>query len=273
MVQLTAEDNINGSGVAKTYLSTDRVNWHEGTTISIETNGQHTVYFYSVDVAGNVEETQWVEFKIDRTAPVTSVVLDPAVADGENGWYKSPVKLTFTVSDEGGSGVAETSYSRDGTSYTTGLSVVIDTDGEHTIWYRSTDGAGNAEEPKSVSFKIDQTKPEWNAEGVSAVRTLGSILELDLAARASDATSGVASVSATLNGVPWDGSATVLTQPGNNILVVTVKDYAGNVYTTGELNIPVHYVFSGFEDYTRVIKRGSRSSPFFSVKTPPVTGM
>lgn len=118
-------------------------------------------------------------------------------------------------------------------------------------------GAGNAEEPKSVSFKIDQTKPEWNAEGVSAVRTLGSILELDLAARASDATSGVASVSATLNGVPWDGSATVLTQPGNNILVVTVKDYAGNVYTTGELNIPVHYVFSGFEDYTRVIKRGS----------------
>ena len=42
------------------------------TPFAVTEDGEHTVYFYSVDVAGNVEDEQSIEFKIDQTAPTIS---------------------------------------------------------------------------------------------------------------------------------------------------------------------------------------------------------
>ena len=39
----------------------------------------------------------------------------------------------------------------------------VEEDGEHTIAYRSIDGAGNAEGFKSVDFKVDASAPRTTA--------------------------------------------------------------------------------------------------------------
>ena len=58
-VHLTAGDSL--SGVAHTYYSLDAGPWLEGTQVLVAAppdgsgNGDHTVWYYSTDNAGNVE--------------------------------------------------------------------------------------------------------------------------------------------------------------------------------------------------------------------------
>jgi hypothetical protein len=72
-VTLTATDGKWPAGVDYTMYKVDSGAWTEYTTpIVVSTDGQHTVYFYSVDLAipPNTEATQQVSFKMDKTAPV-----------------------------------------------------------------------------------------------------------------------------------------------------------------------------------------------------------
>ena len=96
----------------------------------------------------------------DITPPVTTCTLNPEEPDGLNGWYVSDVEVTLNATDDM-SGVNVTEYRINGGSiqiYTEPFTVTID--GLHTVEYRSIDYAGNAEDWKSVEFKIDQTPPE-----------------------------------------------------------------------------------------------------------------
>jgi len=96
----------------------------------------------------------------DTTPPETTATLSPEAPDGENGWYVSPVEVTLDASDDG-SGVAATEYRVDGGPWTeyTGPFEVSE-DGEHVVDFRSTDEAGNVEDAKSASFRIDATAPD-----------------------------------------------------------------------------------------------------------------
>ncbi|MDF2902977.1 MAG: hypothetical protein K0S25_615 [Bacillus sp. (in: firmicutes)] len=69
-VELSATDDL--SGVAKTFYSVNGSEFVEGTTVTVNEEGINKVSFYSVDNAGNIEETKTVEVKIDKTAPVVS---------------------------------------------------------------------------------------------------------------------------------------------------------------------------------------------------------
>jgi PKD repeat protein/type 1 glutamine amidotransferase/glucose/arabinose dehydrogenase len=90
----------------------------------------------------------------DHTAPVTTATLDPA-SPGAGGTYKRPVTVTLSATDEGGTGVAKTEYRLDGGTFQTYTDPIkVTSDGAHTVEYRSTDGAGNVEDTKSVSFTI-----------------------------------------------------------------------------------------------------------------------
>ena len=77
-----------------------------------------------------------------------------------NGWYTSNVTITLMATDAL-SGSAGTQYSTNGgttwTAYT--APVVLSTDGLFTLFYRSTDNAGNLEGTKSQSISIDKTPP------------------------------------------------------------------------------------------------------------------
>jgi hypothetical protein len=56
IVNLTATDNPSGSGVAATYYALDGGAPHIGTSVVLTAEGAHTIEYWSVDNAGNVEE-------------------------------------------------------------------------------------------------------------------------------------------------------------------------------------------------------------------------
>ncbi|MDP3890535.1 PKD domain-containing protein [Nocardioides sp.] len=101
----------------------------------------------------------------DETAPVTTITLTPAEADGEAGWYVSAPSFTLAATDGDGSGVASTEYRiGDGpwTDYP-GEAVELDGQGDLTVTYRSTDEAGNVEEPGNSTVKVDTVAPAVEA--------------------------------------------------------------------------------------------------------------
>lgn len=67
---LSATDNM--SGVAATYYSIDGGSIIPGTTFTLETDGIHTIQFYSQDWAGNIEPSQTAIVKVDQTPPVVT---------------------------------------------------------------------------------------------------------------------------------------------------------------------------------------------------------
>jgi PKD repeat protein len=94
----------------------------------------------------------------DASAPFTVAVTSPAAPNGADGWFTTPVNVTFSAQDNT-SGISWTEYSIDGGPFVEGTSAALDTDGTHTLAYRSEDLVGNIEEPGSFIMKIDTTHP------------------------------------------------------------------------------------------------------------------
>lgn len=119
--------------------------------------GVHTLQFYGIDNAGNVEVTNTEYYKLDNVAPYTQ-------DDAPSGVQKQPVTVTFYSSDDI-SGVENTYYTTDGsipnTNSPSGSSVVLDTTGDYIIKYFSEDFAGNQEAVResSVEVEVDTEAP------------------------------------------------------------------------------------------------------------------
>jgi len=143
----------------------------------------------------------------DTVAARTTHTLDPASADGAGGWYKSPVRVTLSATDnEGGSGVDYVEYRNQGASSWTRYSApfTVSAAGSHTIEYRSVDKAGNVEPTRSVAFKLDATAPtttaKLNGEAPQASYTGPVTVDLD----ATDGSgSGVARTEVRVDGGEW----------------------------------------------------------------------
>ncbi|MFW9966331.1 MAG: tandem-95 repeat protein, partial [Candidatus Thorarchaeota archaeon] len=89
---------------------------------------------------------------IDVTPPVTMVQFTGV--EGEYGWYHSDVEVTLTATDDA-SGVASTVYSLNGFTWIPYSGpFVLSNPGEVTVYYYSTDNAGNVEDVKSATIKI-----------------------------------------------------------------------------------------------------------------------
>ena len=136
-LSLTASD-VGGSGVSATYYRLDGSDATTGTEIAVAAEGAHTLQFWSVDFANNVEPTRTLDFLVDRTAPMTSS--DATAA------YVGTATITLTATDNpGGSGVAKTYYQLDSAGQTEGTVVNVSTPGPHSLHYWSVDNAGNVE--------------------------------------------------------------------------------------------------------------------------------
>jgi PKD repeat protein len=125
--------------------------------------------FATPDLSGSVQ------FPDDNKAPTTIHAFNPAQPNGDDGWYTGTVRVTLTGTDEaGGSGVEQMMYRIDGGApQPYGGPFNFPAEGEHTLQYRSVDGAGNAEEYKSVSLKVDGTAPVTRVK-TSPGRPLGT---------------------------------------------------------------------------------------------------
>jgi PKD repeat protein len=99
----------------------------------------------------------------DTTAPATTLTASPAAPAGGT-WFTSPPQITLSaVDDAAGSGVQKTEYRVDGGSFQTYTTPFSFPAGDHTVQYRSIDGAGNAEAEQSFSAKVDPNAPTTTA--------------------------------------------------------------------------------------------------------------
>ncbi|MBI4991592.1 MAG: thrombospondin type 3 repeat-containing protein [Candidatus Harrisonbacteria bacterium] len=184
---------------------------------------------------------------LDQTKPITMLTKTPAAPDGTNGWYKAPFGVTLTCSD---SGTGETSGCQaNGTKYSinggalvayTGT-FLIDQDGTYTISYFSSDNAGNVEDQKSVSEKLDATLPastatfsDSDSDGVPNIA--------NVALNATDSLSGVAGISYALDTNPLTvvnaAIASVTFPSGIHTLRYFATDNAGNASSEKTLKYP-----------------------------------
>ncbi|MFZ3060900.1 MAG: chitobiase/beta-hexosaminidase C-terminal domain-containing protein [Candidatus Methanoperedens sp.] len=229
LVTLTAKDNE--SGAAATYYTIDgtepTVNSSRGTTFTILNDGIYTIKYFSMDKAGNVEQTKTAinQVKIDKTPPLTT-----GNADGQ--WHNSSVAVMLSASDAG-SGVMETYYTPDGSIPTAssqkGATISISGEGNHTIRYYSVDNAGNAEQPNAAIVKIDKTPPQTVDDSDNMWHTADVTLNIT----ASDNISGIESIRYIVDGIEQVSYSpniqlTFNKEGVNNITYFSV-DNAGNV--------------------------------------------
>ena len=157
-VTLAATDAL--SGVAATAYTVDGGEPRPYTgAFEVTGEGEHTVTFWSTDVAGNREQAAApLSVRIDGAAPRTELI-SPVPAEG---WLPSgDVPLAFTADDGAGSGVAATFYAvGDGEPQRYGAPVTAELpSGEHTVRFWSTDVAGNVEKPRTTTVRVDVDGP------------------------------------------------------------------------------------------------------------------
>jgi uncharacterized protein YjdB len=232
-VSLNAVDS--GSGVLATYYTVDGGDQQTGATVTITTEGTHTIAYWSEDKAGNLETRHTVSFGIDRSAPVTTAVVTPSQPDGQNGWYVHSVTVTLTA-DDNLSGAIKTEYSLDGgstwQSYTVPLILSQDSK-QYTLEYRSTDNAGNEEAAKMITFKLDATAPTITVSGV-VYGSYSDSVDIEPVIVLGDNLSGVDNSKTTItldtHGVQPGATIPLYTLPlGLHTFIVSACDQAGNV--------------------------------------------
>ena len=227
-IKLTATDA--GSGVASTYYKLDGAAQTAGTTIAVNTVGAHTIEFWSVDVAGNIETHKTASFTV--TAPVPVDATAPVTVSDAKATYVSSATIKLTATDAG-SGVASTYYKLDGAAQTAGTTIAVNTVGAHTIEFWSVDVAGNIETHKTASFTVTAPVPVDATAPVTvsdAKATYVSSATIKLTA--TDAGSGVASTYYKLDGAAQTAGTTIAVNTvGAHTIEFWSVDVAGNIET------------------------------------------
>jgi len=186
----------------------------------------------------------------DTTPPTTSIACNGTTCATS---YISAVSVSLSATDTGGSGVDRTVYTTDGSDPTaasptyTGPFTVAQTT---TVKYFSIDKAGNAESVKSrlIQINADTVAPTvsmTNPANGASVRRNSTVA---LAANASDAGSGIAQVTFTVDG---NTLGTDTTAPyglnwrprnvslGQHSLRAIARDVAGNTTTSAARTVTV----------------------------------
>lgn len=214
---------VNGSIVATTTAA-------HFTVHGLTPDTTYSFHVEATDVAGNTAAdgdvltvTTAPILQADTTAPTTTMSAAPAT--NASGWNTSDVVVTLSATDnQGGSGVAATHYTLDGTQHVYTAPVSISAEGVHALTYWSVDSAGNAEASHSATVRIDKTAPVLNITTPASTGTY--YLRQSVAANwtATDALSGIASA----NGTAPNGGALDTSVAGTRTFTVTATDNAGN---------------------------------------------
>lgn len=155
-----AKDNL--SGVDKVMVSVDAGTYQPvSSQLSFEKEKNYALRYYAVDHVGNESPQCSTSFAIDKTAPITTVLVNGKVIGQElvlSG--RSDLELSTVDSI---SGVKETDYSFDSQSkfskYSSKVALRGLADGKHAFNYFSIDNTGNKESVRSLQFTIDNVAP------------------------------------------------------------------------------------------------------------------
>ena len=227
------------SGVASTSYQIDGGAVHAYSGAVTIPDGVHTITFWSVDNAGNVENTGSSNVKADTVAPTSSIAVSPAAPDGSNSWYVTTPTFTLAGAD-GLSGLDSLKYQIDGGSTQTYSGAVPIPDGQHTISYWAVDNAGNIEGTHTTAtIKVDTARPSTTiavnpaSPNGSGGWYNGSAPTFTLAASDPDPGSGVAATKYQIDagGVQtYSGAVTI--PDGQHTISYWSVDTAGNTETT-----------------------------------------
>jgi peptidoglycan/xylan/chitin deacetylase (PgdA/CDA1 family) len=185
---------------------------------------------------------------IDGPAPDTIAPTTSATCNGTTcatTWYRQPVSVALAATDAGGSGVAATRYTTDGTTPTSSslaYTAPLVLSQQTTLKYRSWDAAGNAEATKTVALKIDTAAPAVTITSPANGVTIRAG-QLTITASATDVGSGAKTVDFYADGkrLGTDGAAPFSwgwkAAKGVHTLKATVTDVAGNTGTSAPVTI------------------------------------
>jgi uncharacterized protein YjbJ (UPF0337 family) len=203
-VALSAIDNL--SGIAATYYSLDGGPAAVGNSVAIDSEGTHTLAYWSVDGADNVEPTKTVTVKIDRSAPTITHALSPS--PNSAGWNNTDVSVSFTCGDAD-SGIA----------FCTALQLLTGEGANQQVAGQARDNAGNATDDLAT-VSIDKTAPSVTAAADRAPNGNGWYsADVVVTFDCSDALSGVSSCPAAVTvkeGAPQSGSGSATDVAGNS---------------------------------------------------------
>lgn len=202
--------------------------------------GSGTIHFQATSAAsGQSSGVGSASFAYDPTLPTAAVVVSgtPGTTSltGAGGWYLASV-VSATGMD-GTSGVSSTQVSVDGGAWQASASL---SEGTHSIVGRVCDNAGNVTLSPAQTVKVDATAPAVSASITSGAWVAGwYVTNVSLAAVASDATSGVASLEYRLDGGAWSsGDSLTVSTEGPHIVDFRAADQAG-LQATASLSFQV----------------------------------
>jgi len=257
-ITATAYDNTAVANVTLWYrYSSNGTSWTAWTSYGVDTaapwswsfTGADDYYqFYSiaVDNYGNIEDTPGAadaSTGVDTTKPVTTAILTPLAPDGQQGWYITPVTVTLSATDAL-SGAQTTWYKIDTGGWTLYSAPFTPGDGNHIVQYYSYDYAGNIENTKSSTYKVDTVAPTTTRTLQGLIGSQGwYVTNVTVTLSAHDATSGVNYTKYNLNNGSWivySGPFT-LTTNGNYTLYYYSVDFAGKTETTQQITIRIQH--------------------------------
>jgi photosystem II stability/assembly factor-like uncharacterized protein len=190
-----------------------------GTTHAWAVGDMGTIVAYDATVSGGGGGVAPVP---DTTPPVTTLLMDPSA---NAGWNSSAVTVELdAIDNRGGSGVAATYYTLDGSQQVYDSPFDVTDEGVHTLSYHSEDASGNVETEKNATIRIDATAPELSLDATDAYEGSATIR-----ATASDTLSGLDFVETSVDGGAWTRAASVhVSTPGTHTVDVRAFDVAGN---------------------------------------------
>jgi hypothetical protein len=215
-VTLTLVPNDGLSGVDKTFYQLDGGAQTAGTSVPVSAEGNHTLKFWSTDVAGNTEAPHTVSFGIDKTSPTIGHTQSPAA--NADGWNNTSVTVTFTCSD-----------ALSGVASCTGPQTVSTEGRAQGVTGTVTDNAGNtASDPAQVS--IDKTKPVITVDALPTPNANGWY---------GDDVTATFTASDALSGIKTQDTAHTFGEGSDQTFTATATDAAGNSgsVTTTKVNV------------------------------------
>ena len=203
------------SGVANTFFAIDGGNsrtYGEPFTETLQ-DGKHTITYWSVDLAGNIESGHVTDIWVDTDPPAIAGSQSPA--PNEFGWNNSDVDVAF-VCDDGTSGIGIAGCAGDTTLSNEGAGQTVHGD--------AVDVAGNSSGVDYGPVNIDKTKPTLTGVPTTDPNGAGWYKD-DVTVRwvADDALSGIDPDTQPANSIVTGEGANLSAGP------VGVADKAGNV--------------------------------------------